>query len=286
MFIDIHAHAFYDSGPWHILKPEELLKIYDAVDVERAVLLPIVNPECVSAVQGNEEILRMADEFKRFIPFCNIDPRFVRNIATADLERLTKYYRDKGCKGVGEICANLSFTDPLVWNLFSAAEKAGLPVLFHIAPRIGYFYGLYDEPGLPRLEESLRMFPKLSFIGHSQAFWAEIARLDTPFARAGYPTGPVKEEGAVPKLLRKYPNLYGDLSAGSGWNALARDRDYAAKFLTEFQDRLMFGLDICKADGKTPLVDLLVDMRRSEEIREGVFQKVAAKNAMRLLGLE
>jgi hypothetical protein len=42
----------------------------------------------------------------------------------------------------------------------------------------------------------------------------------------------------VPKLMRDYPNLYGDLSA-SGYYALVRDANYAAKFSTEFQDRYM-----------------------------------------------
>ena len=49
------------------------------------------------------------------------------------------------------------------------------------------------------------------------------------------------EGGAVVRLMRQYPNLWADLSpaAGSGYNALARDPDYAVKFLHEFQDRLV-----------------------------------------------
>ena len=34
-------------------------------------------------------------------------------------------------------------------------------------------------------------------------------------------------------------------SARSGNNALARDLDHAGRFLTEFQDRVLFGVDIC-----------------------------------------
>ncbi len=40
------------------------------------------------------------------------------------------------------------------------------------------------------------------------------------------------------ELLRKYPNLYADLSALSGANAILRDPEYGVKFLDEFQDRL------------------------------------------------
>ena len=43
--------------------------------------------------------------------------------------------------------------------------------------------------------------------------------------------------------MRTYGNLYGDLSAGSGSNALTRDRGYAVKFLNN-QDRAV-RTDIC-----------------------------------------
>ena len=89
----------------------------------------------------------------------------------------------------------------------------------------------------------------------------------------------------MPKLLRRYPNLYGDLSDFTACNALARDADYGPKFLEEFQDRLMFGTDLCAFDMPIPLVDLLNDWRDTEKISEEVFGKVARENAVELLGL-
>ena len=89
--------------------------------------------------------------------------------------------------------------------------------------------------------------------------------------------------------MRKYPNLKGDLSAGSGCNALSRDRAHAARFLTEFQDQLFFGLDICvpEAEREKPheLPKLLADMCAKGEITETVFRKVARENAIALLHL-
>jgi predicted TIM-barrel fold metal-dependent hydrolase len=78
----------------------------------------------------------------------------------------------------------------------------------------------------------------------------------------------------------------GDLSAGSGYNALARDEEYAVQFLNEFQDRLFFGTDICAPDTPTPLVDFLLRLRDEKKISETVFEKVARGNAKRLFGLE
>ncbi len=58
------------------------------------------------------------------------------------------------------------------------------------------------------------------------------------------------------------------------------------KFLNEFQDRLLFGTDICAPDTPTPLVDFLLGLRQTGKISENVFQKVARENARRLLHLE
>ena len=291
MFIDIHVHVRRVPGPPHeggyYPTPEELIRIYDRLEIERGVLLPGVNPECAYSVQSNEEVIEIAEKYPdRFIPFCNVDPRFVSNSPDAPLDKILKYYRDRGCRGVGEVCANLPFLHPLVQNLFRHVQDVGLPLTFHIAPQIGGVYGLYDDPGLPQLERSLRLFPKLIFLGHSQPFWAEIGRLETPADRYGYPDYPVREEGVVPKLMRRYPNLYGDLSAHSGYNALARDPEYAVKFLNEFQDRLLFGTDITSPDTPTPLRDFLLRLYREGRISEKVFWKVSRGNAIRLLGLE
>ena len=49
--------------------------------------------------------------------------------------------------------------------------------------------------------------------------------------------------GRVVEMLRQYPNLYADLSAGSGLNALQRDPAFAIDFILEFQDRLLYARD-------------------------------------------
>jgi hypothetical protein len=181
---------------------------------------------------------------------------------------------------------NLPFLDPLVQNFFTYAEQSGLPLTFDISDQIGNRYGLYDDLGLPQLAKCLGRFPKLKILGHGPAFWAEIGRLEMPVERGSYPDYPIKEEGVVPKMFRKYPNLYGDLSARSGYNALGRDRKYAIKFLNEFQDRLMFGTDICAPNTPTPLVDFLLDLKNTGNISETVFEKIARNNAVKILNLK
>jgi len=292
MFIDIHVHTRKRPGPPRLdgrvayATPEYLIERYDKLGIEQAVLLPGVSPECSTVPQSNQEIQEICEKYPdRFIPFCNVDPRALTNSADSPLDHLLGYYKDQGFKGIGEVTANLPISDPLVQNLFKHAEKVGLPLTFHLAGKIGGIYGLYDDPGLPQLERSLERFPKLKFFAHSQTFWAEMGRLKTPADRFGYPDYPIDEEGVVPTLFRRYENLYGDLSAGSGYNALARDKEYAVQFLNEFQDRLMFGTDICAPDTPTPLVDFLLELRDEKLISEEVFRKVAKENAQRILDL-
>ena len=129
-------------------------------------------------------------------------------------------------------------------NFFRAVEETGFPMTIHVAHRTGDCYGIVDKPGLAK---TLCRFPRLRILAHSQVFWSAMTTLETVFTRTFYPAGKILQEGVVPKLLRRHSNLYGDLSAGSGANALARDPEYAVKFLTEFQNRLCFGIDICSA---------------------------------------
>jgi predicted TIM-barrel fold metal-dependent hydrolase len=193
---------------------------------------------------------------------------------------------------------NVPVMDPFVQNLFKHAQDVGLPVTFDGSDQVGGDFGLYDDPGLPQLEHTLQRFPKLVVLAHGPVFWAEISRLETPAQRktvfrpdgeqVGWqpPQGPITEEGVAPKLFRRYPNLYGDLSDASPCNALARDPEYGPKFLTEFQDRLLFGTDICCFDMPFPMVALLHEWRDAKKISAEVFNKVARGNAVKLLGLQ
>lgn len=290
MFIDIHAHAYRPecppaSGSTRFATPAEVLRRYDELDIERGVLLPLIGPE-VYLPQSNEDVLDMCTATAgRLVPFCNIDPRGMTNAPDAPLIEWLEHYKARGCKGVGEVMPNLPFEDPRCQNLFRHTQTAGLPLTFDISARIGGDYGFYDDPGLPQLENTLRRFPDLKIFGHGPAFWAEIGPLETPADRAGYPSYSFSSEGVVPKLFRRYPNLYGDLSANSGFNALARNPQYAVEFIQQFQDRLMYGTDICTADARLPLARFLQDLCDQGRIAPEVFAKVARENAVRLLEL-
>jgi predicted TIM-barrel fold metal-dependent hydrolase len=284
--IDVHTHVLTLWGGEEPLTEKKLLKRMDELGIDRFVILPIIGPEGKYLYFGSEDAAAVYKRHpKKVIPFCNIDPRAGDNSPETDFSFLINRYKKMGCRGLGEVTANLYFDSPLCINLFRQCGKAGLPVLFHLTNKIGGRYGLVDDIRLPRLEKALKKCPETIFIGHAMGFWSEISADVDEETRGGYPAGPVKKPGRLAKLLKKYPNLYGDLSAGSGYNAITRDMQYGYEFLKEFQDKLLFGTDLCHVVQETPIVDYFRETLEKGIIPESVHKKITRTNAERILTL-
>ena len=81
--------------------------------------------------------------------------------------------------------------------------------------------------------------------------------------------------------------MYGDLSAGSGLNALTRDEDFTRDFLTRHQDKLLFGSDCNDVDGSGPKCQgsqTIAAIRRLAASR-AIERKLLHDNATSLLRL-
>ena len=293
-FIDIHVHTSRPRHPKmtrpdgsHYPSPQRLIEMMDGAGIDLAVVQAHVSPECSYTLVTTEEVLEICGLYPgRLVPFCNLDPRFQTNTAKTDFRPMLEACKEQGCKGVGEYMANLNFDDPLNMNVFGQVEESGLPLTFHIAPQVGGYYGCADEAGLPRLETVLKSFPKLTLLGHSAPFWAEISSdvIRDGQRQIGYPKGKVTP-GRVVELMRKYPNLHGDLSAGSGFNAISRDPEFGYTFLEEFQDRLYWATDIANDPQKMPIVDYFLKLKAEKLISEAAYEKITWRNADRLLKL-
>lgn len=183
------------------------------------------------------------------------------------------------------ICRKINH--PFIQAVFQAAEKLGMPILFHMSPQEGYEYGIVDEPGLPMLEEALEKYPRLKFIGHSQPFWHEISQDAKPDlkSRMEWGKGPVKEGGRLVCLMRNYKNLYADLSANSGGCAIMRDEKFGLQFLEEFQDRLMFGTDMVNTDMVFPLGEWLDRQYQEGKLSVQAYRKICFENAKKIFQL-
>jgi len=286
--IDVHTHI----GRWGLtddpsVDEYELLRRADELGISRFVILPLgMTPECFMLAGYNEMVLDAYNRHPdRIIPFCNIDPRS-GNSPDTDFSWILGHFKAAGCKGLGEITANVPLDDPLCMNLYRHCGRAGLPVLFHLAVAVAYpLYGVADEMGMPRLERALKECPETIFIGHAMAFWSEIASKVDEATRGDYPEGKVEGPGRTVQLLKQYPNLYADLSAGSGFNAISRDPEFGYWFFEECQDKLLFGTDICHVNQQVDIVPYINTARAEGHISETAYAKITQKNAERVLGV-
>ncbi len=184
-----------------------------------------------------------------------------------------------GVRVYGELKLRMMYDNPDALRVFRFCGERGLPVTVHLDyeldrgqkyPRPSWWYG----GGIEAFERAIRACPETIFIGHAPGFWAHISD-DDQFDQLSYPKGPVVPGGKTVALLRQYPNLYADLSAGSGLNALQRDPEFAQAFLVEFQDRLLFARDYFD--------DSLRQFLDSLELPDEVQDKIYAGNALKLV---
>jgi predicted TIM-barrel fold metal-dependent hydrolase len=178
----------------------------------------------------------------------------------------------------------MNVTSPLYKNLFYHAGEEDMPLLFHLSPKRGNLYGMIDDAQLSGLEEVLKEFPKTKFIGHAPSFWNAIdGDVTTPKARNGYPQGEITNRGPLWDLMEKYPNLYGDFSAGSGHNALVRDDKVGAEFLRKFNKKIFFGTDMFfHKDEEPPHLTMINDLLSRKLLTKNEYENITHKNFERV----
>jgi uncharacterized protein len=212
---------------------------------------------CFTHIQGcgvtNAVLLtRAPDEEKAKQEIAKRPGVFARSVSTdpaqpgAD-EVIRKAIQD-GAVSVGELKHHLALDSPEMRRVYAVCAELQVPVMMHIQ-NFPHFPGeLPYNTGYPQFDKVLRAYPKTTFIGHGDLFWAHISA-DVPTDR-GYPSGPIKPGGLTDKFLSDFPNLYADMSANSGNNALSRDRDFSRDFIVRHRSKLIFGSDCACADGK------------------------------------
>lgn len=272
--IDFHAHIGnlaregYPGKP--ALTPEQWIDRMNREGIDVAVLLPLESPEGGWGYFLTEDAVEARNRYpERFIAFLCVDPRYPKAAEFIDF-----HVTVHGCKGFGEHVNGLAFDDPLNMIIYAKCDEHGLPLDFEINTKL-----CWDEEGLPRLEGCLKEFPNVKWVGHGPGFWSAISAEDP---RGGYPKERVEPGGAADRLLAEYENLYADLSAGSGYNALTRDPDFTPGFIERHWRKLLFGTDIVRFDDKLPIVEWMNTVDVSDEVRDAI----ARGNARSVLGLD
>ncbi|HUE69511.1 MAG TPA: amidohydrolase family protein [Pirellulaceae bacterium] len=277
-YVDMHTHIGQTWTHTQPLSAEELLRWMDAHDIAQAVVLPLTSPESSSFLLTSDFVLAETKPFRdRLIPFCSIDPRTSYTGGAKGLLDMLKRWIDLGAKGFGEHKPGVTFDDKRNMALYAACNELKLPLLFHIDNQRNM-----DKPGLPGLENALKANPNVNFIGHGPGWWASISGGITEAELGGYPKGKVNPGGAIDTLMEKYPNIYADLSAGSGSSAISRDLDFGREFLIRRQDRVCFGTDFLAPGQGVPQFDLF---EQQLTLPEEVQAKIFRNNARKVLGL-
>lgn len=294
MIIDIHTHITYGRHPQFVkLLAEDrkafpasaLLKAMDADGIDVSVLLPLVNPEndAYLGVAGNIECIETAKRHPdRFIAFCNIDPRCMYNTPDARLDKMMRLYKDMGCKGIGEICANIPLSSPLYANLFRHAEAENMPMLFHFTGRSSGTYGAIDAIRFPALRKLLKKYPGAKAIGHAPAFWNEIDGDNSDETRDGYIKRPIRKKGHLFTMMERHPNLYGDISAGSCYHALSATPELGVEFLKRFNKQVFFGSDRFTPKTPVPMLAFLRKALAERKLTQSEYDNIMYKNFKRV----
>jgi predicted TIM-barrel fold metal-dependent hydrolase len=279
--IDIHQHLGYTGRA-----DDALLAHQRVIGVTTTILLPAGRSVTTASTHkgvanglqaqalGNEACYRFAQAHPKEY---RIGANEVPDIdgATEEIER----YLKRGAILIGEQKFGVECDSPEMQKVYQLAEARRVPVLMH------WQFQMYNH-GFERFHRMLEKYPKVNFIGHAQTWWANID------AKHGdqtvlYPKGPVTKGGLTDRYLSDHPNMYGDMSAGSGLGALTRDEEFTRDFLARHQDQLLFGSDCNDSDPGGPKclgASIIATIRRLAPGKD-VERKLLYGNAKKLFRL-
>ena len=170
------------------------------------------------------------------------------DVTKPDAEQVLTEAVKGGAQGFGEMKFHVAADGPELRRMYALAAELHVPILVHFQ-EVDHFEneGTWSTGFARTFESILKAYPKTTFIGHADAFWANVSA--DYHNEAAYPAGPIKRGGVTDKWLGDYANLFGDMSANSGNNAMSRDTEFTADFLKRHQNKLFFGSDCSCTDG-------------------------------------
>jgi len=230
--IDIHQHTNYSGR-----SNADLVAHQRKMGISKTVLLPAGSKYGLAVgAGGNDTVVELARQYpKEFVFFANELPDLPQTQAV--LEK----YLQMGAIGIGEQKFPVEADSRHIDLVAEIAHYFDVPVLLH------FEYGTYNLD-FERFHKVLERFPQVKFIGHAQTWWGNIDKKLDP--KVLYPKTAVTPGGLTDRWLSDYPNMYADMSAGSGLNALLRDEDHARGFLKRQQNKLLYGSDCSDRDGQ------------------------------------
>jgi len=235
--IDIHQHLGYSGRP-----DDVLLRHQHEMGITTTILLPagrnVNSPSTHDGVSnglqaqclGNEACRRFSKAHSKAFRFGANEVPDVDG-ARREIERYLKL----GGVVIAEQKFGVECDSREMQAIYALAAEHRVPVLMH------WQFQMYNY-GFERFHKMLEKYPKVNFLGHAQTWWGHIDR-NNKDQSVMYPKGAVTPGGLTDRYLSDYSNMFGDLSAGSGLNALTRDEEFARDFIVRHQDKLVYGSD-------------------------------------------
>lgn len=244
--IDIHQHIHYSGR-----SDEFLLSHQNALGITKTILLPAGRPVSSPSTHdglangleakagGNEACYKFAQEHPQQFTFGACEVPDLPD-ATREIEKYLKL----GARVIGELKFGIECDAAPMQKIYQLAESYNVPVIMH------WQFKKYNY-SFNRFHKMLKKYPKVNFLGHAQTWWANVDK-DHQDQSNLYPKTKVTPGGLTDRLLRDYPNMFADLSAGSGLNFFMRDENHTRLFLERHQDKLIYGSDCSDQAGQGP----------------------------------
>ncbi len=218
--INMHEH-YATSGDVDLF-----LRALGCLGISKVVLLPPGLPPDNRFYRINSMLMMMwANRYPdKVIPFCTIDE------ADPRAAELVEQYILAGAKGLKLIGGHPDYYDEPynsenMYKVYQKVAEYDVPVLMHCS--------LINIPELQeQMDEVLSDFPEVTFI----------------FAHYGNTLMRGNHLDVIAELLDKHPNLYTDMSHGSGITMyhqyVLQDFETIRNFIIKYQDRILFGADL------------------------------------------
>lgn len=271
LIIDFHIHVglYHDLHPWviewmeneiedletfvnEVLTPKGLARYLQENGVDYAVALAELSP-ITTGVLSNESVAEFCQGTDCLIPFCNINPFLVSDLA-GELER---YVTERGFRGLKLYPTYHHFfiNSNRLYPLYAKAQELGIPVMIHTGSSV--FQGARLKYGDPLYFDDVAVdFPNLTLLMvHSgRGFWYE---------RAFF-------------LARLHPNVYMEIAGLPPQRLL----DYFPE-LERVADKVIFGSDF----PGMPYIGRNIEIIRGLPLQDETKEKILGGNAAKILGI-
>jgi len=254
-FIDVHGHQYR-------MPEQDLTPVITAMDTLNMAIM--VNLSGRSGAELQKSVKNIADHFpNRFVVFANVNFNGVgeEGWAKKTSEQLAedvkngarglKVYKSLGMRNTDIDGKRIPIDDPRLDPIWAKCGELGIPVLIHAADPKS-FWDEFDGDNERWLE--LKTHPRRKRNAKNPVPWEQIIKEQHNMFRKNPNTQFINAHmgwyannlGKLGELMDDMPNMHVEIGAIIA--ELGRQPRFAKKFITKYQDRVLFGKDSWKPE--------------------------------------